>query len=175
MEKKSQRNQKHKIEYLRGHSDRSTFTWTISSFCPRVSLPLSTGRQKQPRSSTFHLSLYASLFPLFCGLSLSRHPFLQPTHCLHLLCSPEGTIFTLTTSINLTLSHAHIHVHRSARRHAYVRLADYASMSTTPLPYQSLALRSLLGDRSLWLLLHWHGKECVATCSDAIYMNMHVP
>lgn len=75
------------------------------------------------------------------GLFLS--PTTDTTHHLHLLRPPEGIIFTLTTSINLTLSHAQTHTHAHTPTEARTYPVDHVCTGTSSLPYQSLWLRSL--------------------------------
>lgn len=84
-----------------------------------------------------------------------RHPLLpEPTHRLHLLCPPEGIIFTLTTSINLTPSctQTHMHpwdVHACTHTHAPDRPCLHIS---PPISITGVKVTGL-GDRSLTELL----------------------
>ena len=95
-----------------------TFRWIISSLRPHVSLPLSTpGRGAIPLTPhPFPSPLPHRLIPRF----LRHPPLIPPTSRLHLLCRPptphpEGIIFTLTTSINLTPSCTQTRTHTAGR------------------------------------------------------------
>ncbi len=91
-----------------------TFRWIISSLRPHVSLPLSTGSERQslwpppapiPFSAPSHPSLLVALSVTHCWTYPSPPPAMSP---------PEGIIFTLTTSINLTPSCTQTHTHTCA-------------------------------------------------------------
>lgn len=146
-----------------------TFRWIILSLHTHVSLCLSSGGEKQSLWPPPTLTLILLARPLHSSLQVSVcHPLLNPPTTSTCYVPPEGIIFTLTTSINLSQSCTRARTKACTQTHTHGGLRSYTHI----FPPLSIPGVKVTGHRSSAELLHRRMREWEATTNAHVYTDL---